>query len=117
MGGFFISLEALDGILSSEAMLQIVDVRKRAAFEADGTVLPTACRGDPEDIETWHAELDPSVPVVLYCVHGHEVSQGAAATLRDKGFDARVLEGGITAWRESGRAVRDAGTRAGGRSG
>ena len=47
-------------------------------------------------------ELDPTAPAVLYCVHGHEVSQGAAAILRRQGYDVRVLEGGIEAWREAG---------------
>ena len=33
----------------------------------------------------------------MYCVHGHEVSQGAA-----KALGASYLEGGIEAWRETG---------------
>ena len=39
-------------------------------------------------------------PVVAYCVHGHEVSQGAAATLRKAGIQAAYLEGGIAGWKE-----------------
>jgi hypothetical protein len=38
-------------------------------------------------------------------VHGHEVSQGAAAALSDLGFAARYLEGGIEAWTEAEGAL------------
>jgi hypothetical protein len=42
---------------------------------------------------------------VVYCVHGHQVSQSAAALLRSLGVRARYLEGGIEAYRESGGPV------------
>ena len=41
--------------------------------------------------------LPAAAQVVVYCVHGHEVSQSAA-----KALGARYLEGGIEAWREAG---------------
>ncbi len=37
----------------------------------------------------------PLREVVVYCVHGHEVSQQAAATLRQASWNARFLEGGF----------------------
>jgi rhodanese-related sulfurtransferase len=41
--------------------------------------------------------------VVVYCVHGHEVSQGVAAVLQQRGIAARYLEGGIEeGWRTVG---------------
>jgi rhodanese-related sulfurtransferase len=40
--------------------------------------------------------------MVVYCVHGHEVSQSAARTLRELGFKAQYLEGGIATWTEAG---------------
>ena len=40
--------------------------------------------------------------MVVYCVHGHNVSQGAAAALRARGVYARVLAGGIEGWRDAG---------------
>ena len=43
--------------------------------------------------------------VVVYCVHGHEVSQNAAKNLNDLGFKATYLEGGIAQWVESGLTV------------
>jgi hypothetical protein len=41
----------------------------------------------------------------VYCVHGHEVSQDAAASLNAAGFDARYLQGGIAGWRAHGGAT------------
>jgi hypothetical protein len=38
--------------------------------------------------------------VVVYCVHGHEVSQGVTSALRTAGVDAAYLEGGIAGWTE-----------------
>ena len=41
----------------------------------------------------------------VYCVHGHEVGHGVADRLRDLGLEALLLEGGIEAWKTSGRPV------------
>jgi Fe-Mn family superoxide dismutase len=40
--------------------------------------------------------------VVVYCVHGHEVSRATALRLRAAGLDARFLRGGIAAWEAAG---------------
>jgi rhodanese-related sulfurtransferase len=78
----------------------VIDVRKAAAFDADDRMLPGAVRIPPEQLNAW----DPTHgrPLVTYCVHGQEVSQRAAAALRDRGFHATHLEGGIELWRELG---------------
>ena len=107
MGGFFVSVDELNGLLDAESMPVVIDVRKRAAFEADTTILPTARWHDHTDVGSWMAELDPDKPIVVYCVHGHEVSQGAAAELRRHGYRARVLSGGIEGWREAGAPLVD----------
>ena len=101
MGGFFISVDELNRLLDANSMPAVIDVRKRAAFEAGTTMLPTARWRDHTKVGSWMAELDPGEPVVLYCVHGHEVSQGAAAELRNNGYQVRVLSGGIEGWREA----------------
>jgi len=105
MGGFFVSVVELNRLVGADSPPAVIDVRKRAAFEADTAMLPTARWRDHAQVDLWMAELDPAEPVVLYCVHGHEVSQGAAAELRRHGYDARVLTGGIEAWREAGATL------------
>jgi rhodanese-related sulfurtransferase len=78
----------------------VIDVRKAAAFDSDMQMLPGAVRVAPDRIAQW----DPTHarPLIAYCVHGHEVSQNAAAALRARGYHATHLEGGIALWRELG---------------
>ncbi len=79
----------------------IVDVRRRAAFEREPLRIPLSLRKEPEEVDGWAAELDPWRRVVVYCVHGHEVSQNAARALRGRGLDAASLVGGLEGWREA----------------
>jgi rhodanese-related sulfurtransferase len=80
----------------------LVDVRRAAAFAADPQVIPGAIRRLPEAAAAWTAELEPWRAVVVYCAHGHEVGQGTAAMLRQRGLDARFVAGGINGWRAAG---------------
>lgn len=79
---------ALQQALRSDRPPLVVDVRKRPAFLAAPDMIRGALRRDPEKLGAL-----PGDNVVVYCVHGHEVSQGAAKTL-----GARYLEGGIEHW-------------------
>lgn len=81
--------------------LQVLDVRKKHDFDADPRLLPRARWKDPGQVAEWCTELSKTTPVVVYCVHGHAVSQGVVASLRSMGFDACLIEGGIEAWKEA----------------
>ena len=116
MGDFFVSPTGLKALLDSGAPPLILDVRKRAAFDESGVMLPGAVWRNPNELTRWIGDLAKDAALVVYCVHGHEVSQGAGQTLRDAGFDARVLAGGFEAWREAGGEVVPAGENAGGSS-
>jgi rhodanese-related sulfurtransferase len=94
--------EELRQWLDAGRNLTILDVRKKADYEADSAMLRQAQWMDPERVVEWSANLPEGVPVVVYCVHGHAVSQGVADHLRANGFDASLLEGGIEAWKEIG---------------
>jgi rhodanese-related sulfurtransferase len=83
----------------------LVDVRRRAAFDADPFVISGAIKRDPETIADWLADLEPWRSVVVYCVHGHNVSQDAAVFLRQAGLSAAHLDGGLEAWRAHGGGV------------
>ncbi len=84
----------------------ILDVRKKPAYDDDTVVIAGATWRDPAMIDDWApglaGDLARDRPVVCYCVHGHEVSQGASEELRRLGFDARYLEGGIDDWKATG---------------
>jgi len=84
---------------------QVLDVRRAAAFERDPTLIPGAVRCLPEAVGTLVGTLEPWRPVIAVCVHGHEVSQDAAALLASHGYDARSLEGGHEQWRSEGGAT------------
>ena len=97
--------EALMGLLKTPQPPAVVDVRKRPAFDADSAMLPGAVWRDPQALEQWAAELSPGCSVVVYCVHGHEVSRGVRDALRRRGVMAGIIEGGIEGWRAAGGPV------------
>jgi len=84
----------------------LVDVRQQPAFDEDRAIIAGALRHLPEAVETWAAAIEPWRPVVVYCVRGHEVGQGASAALRARGFDARYVVGGLEQWRAEGNATQ-----------
>lgn len=91
----------------------LLDVRNNDAFVESTCMLPGALHRDPFAVEHWGWPLRGASPVVVYCVHGHEVSIITALTLRQMGIDARYLEGGIEGWRAQGLPVLAAGAMAG----
>jgi rhodanese-related sulfurtransferase len=92
--------------LSGKAPPIVVDVRRRPAFMASGEMVNGAVRRDPEKVAAWAKTLPAASSVVVYCVHGHEVSQKAAGALRELGLDATYLEGGIEeGWKALGAPV------------
>ena len=93
------ALAALSG--APDAPL-LIDVRKNEAFAASDHTLTGALRRDPLQVDTWASTLPPATSVLVYCVHGHEVSQNTMQTLRQRGIQANFLEGGIDAWRAQG---------------
>jgi superoxide dismutase, Fe-Mn family len=56
----------------------------------------------PAALPRWIEELPRDRPVVVYCICGFQVSGTAVKDLRGRGFDARALVGGITAWHAIG---------------
>ena len=94
--------------LTHNEPLTLVDVRRRADYEADPEKIPGAVWRDPEKVETWINELPFERPVAVYCVKGGAVSQSVADHLQQKGLEAVFLEGGLKGWRENRQSVADA---------
>jgi thiosulfate sulfurtransferase len=88
----------------SSKNLTIVDVRKAPARGRSGLTMPGAVWRAPFLAENWWQEFTGQ-EVVVFCVHGHEVSKAVAGFLNDQGIEARFLEGGFEAYREVGGAV------------
>jgi rhodanese-related sulfurtransferase len=81
----------------------LIDVRRPPAFRAAPDMAAGALRRDPGAVAAWAKALPRAASVVVYCVHGHEVSQGVAQALRELGVPARYLEGGLEeGWKAAG---------------
>jgi rhodanese-related sulfurtransferase len=78
----------------------LVDVRRQDAFGNDDRLIIGALYRSPQEVERWRSEFSASRPIIAYCSHGREVSQGVAEALRRAGVEARYLEGGIGGWKE-----------------
>ena len=90
----------------------LLDVRRKGARSADAHAIHDAEWFDPALWLDWKDQIPGDKPAVLYCVHGHEISQGLAAALCAMGIDARHLVGGIEAWKAADQpmyVVADAG--------
>ncbi|AKH99420.1 hypothetical protein IMCC20628_00696 [Hoeflea sp. IMCC20628] len=75
-------------------------------FEEEARSIAGSVWRDHMQTQAWGPDLGKlGKPIVVYCLHGHNVSQLAVARLRAQGFDARHLEGGIDAYEELGGLV------------
>jgi rhodanese-related sulfurtransferase len=72
----------------------ILDVRRTGRFDLSPSLLPAGSHVAPENVAEWLKHRPPRSAMV-YCVYGHEVSQMAAQQLREVGWDARYLLGGL----------------------
>jgi rhodanese-related sulfurtransferase len=101
----------MDAIVFSANLLQarmgdfpgplILDLRGAAA----PGIIPGAILRDPVRLAEWASELEIGRTVVAYCDDGKDASPQAAAALRERGFAAAHIEGGIAAWVASGRPL------------
>ncbi len=89
----------------------LLDVRRAAAFAQARTMIPGATWYDPAAVSDWAAGLPADRNLVLYCVHGHEVSRATTLRLRAAGLAARYLRGGIEGWQAAGRPLATTGSR------
>jgi rhodanese-related sulfurtransferase len=109
----FVSAQSLYARFGTAGSPLIVDVRREPAFAAAEQMIPGAVRCAPETIGEWTGKRAGDRPVVVYGVHGAEVSQNAAAQLREAGIDAVSLAGGIEGWAEAGLPLRKKSLEAG----
>lgn len=112
----FISSKELQTQLTGVQPPLVIDVRRTPAYRGATEMIEGALRRDPATVAEWSGALPRARSVVVYCVHGHEVSQNAAKALRGAGLNARFLDGGIEeGWKGNGGAVahkpKDAATR------
>jgi rhodanese-related sulfurtransferase len=85
----------------------LIDVRTEEEFAGDPRLLPASYRRNFAAVSQWAHEFQ-NRPVIVTCQNGMTLSQGVAAFLRHEGIDAQTLEGGFSAWRESGQLLVNA---------
>lgn len=96
-----LSPDELKKLLDSKRVT-LLDVRRKADYEAEPNLIPGATWRDPEQVENWAQQLPKDRSVVVYCVKGGAVSQSVTATLTGKQINACYVEGGLKAWKEAG---------------
>src|SRR5688572_20985410 len=96
-----ISASGLRALIGRETPPIVIDVRRNERWHEAADLIDGALRRDPAQVEEWKKSLPANAEVIVYCVHGHEVSQNAA-----KALGARYLEGGIEHWRAEGGELR-----------
>lgn len=80
----------------------IIDVRLPEDLAALPRVIPTSRVVPHTDIDTL---TGPPSRAVVVCMKGRKLSEGAAALLRTKGWQAEVLEGGTLGWETAGQPM------------
>lgn len=100
-----ITPQEVKALLVTDTPPILLDVRRKTTYEAAPDRITGSSWRDPSEVSAWSAALPQDVPIIIYCVHGHEVSQGVATQLDKLGYEVRYLEGGIEGWRESGEGL------------
>ncbi|MBK8499255.1 MAG: rhodanese-like domain-containing protein [Flavobacteriales bacterium] len=81
---------------------RLVDVRTPAEYAAGHLIGSINIDWTADDYEAAFAELDKSMPVLLYC-HSGGRSEQALEYLAAKGYRAQHLVGGYAAWKKAGK--------------
>ena len=93
--GTGVSAKQFQDLLDSDQPPLVIDCRRSVDYLADTGMLAGALRRDPDRVNAWAGELPQASSVVVYCVHGHKVSQGVAGALERVGIAAHYLDGGL----------------------
>lgn len=108
-----ISVSELAMQMEQGKSIRLLDVRRAQALAPSGVQIAGARWKDPALWLDWKDDIAHDLPIVVYCAHGHEISQGLTAALQAMGADACHLAGGISAWQAQGQAVTPLPTQGG----
>ena len=99
-----LSVEELATQIANGSGVQIVDARQRDHMSRHLDLMAGATWRDPDRVGEWIVELTPDKPVAVYCAYGFDIGRNVTKTLIERGFDARFVRGGISAWYAAGGA-------------
>ncbi|MGR3461164.1 MAG: ArsR/SmtB family transcription factor [Roseovarius sp.] len=88
----------------AQGTVTLLDIRPEDEFAAGH--IPGARNATLADLDRLLPALDPEAEIVAYCrgpycIYAHQ----AVALLRNRGFNARRMDGGLPEWRADGRAI------------
>jgi len=101
-----LSIEELSGQLARGERVQVVDARPRHYMSRTVDQMEGATWHDPDRLEEWIGELSSDQPVAVYCAYGFHVGCNVTRALRERGFDAGYIRGGVSAWYAAGGRER-----------
>ncbi len=96
-----ISASELIPLVGTSGCPLFIDVRRQRALSTSSIRIPGAVWRDHMEVDEWLPNL-PEQRLIVYCAHGHNVSEIAVAKLASLGADAVMLEGGMEAWNAAG---------------
>ena len=96
--------DELERMMKEKNPPRVIDVRRSSDRQSDPSGIAGAEWKDPEKVAEWGEDLG-SGEVVVYCVRGGSVSRSVQEKLREKNIDVRFVEGGLEAWKTSGKLV------------
>jgi membrane protein DedA with SNARE-associated domain/rhodanese-related sulfurtransferase len=94
--------------LQSEGLAKILvaDVRSHGYYAAGAVRIPGSIRIEPNNLTAEIKTFSRDKNMYLYCTcHNETTSASVAHLLRNQGFDAFVIAGGLAAWRKAGNPL------------
>jgi Fe-Mn family superoxide dismutase len=97
-----VSIEEFSTELATKERVQVLDARPKHYYSRSTDMMQGATWRDPTRVAEWSRELSTDAPVFVYCAYGFHVGCGVTAELRERGFDAKFIRGGLSAWYAAG---------------
>ena len=98
-----------EDLITAGGSTLILDVRREADYAASSEAVAGSTWNNPEQIDTWLADVPKDRDVVIYCVRGGSVSNSVLDRLQAAGIRARYIEGGLEGWKAAGGQTVPAG--------
>jgi rhodanese-related sulfurtransferase len=87
-----ITPDELREAIVNKKTVTILDVRRKADFEADAQMIPGAAYRDPEQVEQWSTDLREGQDIVVYCARGGSVSQSVSEKLQARKIRVKFIQ-------------------------
>jgi len=100
-----VQAEQLSSIIQSpdSAHVQIVDVRSHGYYDVGAERILGSIRIEPNNLDEEIKNLPKDKDIYVYCTCARDATSAKVAhLLRERGFNAFVIVGGLTAWRKAG---------------